>query len=106
MIACRRAWRVRSNAAKRAVLRQLPTRTQTSRPLSPCRLARITKFFVLADDDALLRDRPRPDLKVVRLVEADLQDVDAVTAPSAKVDGELERQLVVDEQLHAVWSTM
>lgn len=63
------------------------------------------EVFVLAHDDAFLGCCACPDLKVINLAESDVQNVDAIAAPPAKVDGESQRQLVVDEQLHAVWST-
>ena len=63
------------------------------------------KVLVFADDDSVVGRGVIPNGDVVGRAEADLQHVNAVEAPAPEVDGQRQRELVVDEQLHDVRST-
>ena len=63
------------------------------------------KILVLADQHPLLTDAPCPKLQVARLVEAQVDGVRAFMPASAEENGQGGRELIVDEEFHAVLST-
>jgi len=62
------------------------------------------EVFVLADNDAALGASAVPDDQVVCFIETDIEDMNNIQPPSAKVDSQFERELVIHQQFHEAWS--
>jgi hypothetical protein len=60
------------------------------------------EIFVFADDNSFFHNRAAPNLKIVRLIESDFQNMHRVESLTADMNRQLQWKLIVNEQLHEV----
>jgi hypothetical protein len=94
-----------STVTNGACLRQLPSRTQRRRICPLGWAGEVEKIFVLTDDDAVLSDCVPANIGVRGLIQSRVEEVLAIKSPPLEIMPEGGGQLVVDQELHDVWST-
>ena len=63
------------------------------------------ELLVLADHDAAFLDSPGPDYRIIGLVQPDIDDVYGIAPQPFETTGQLQRELVVDEESQATRMT-